>query len=155
MGDQRGAARRALRLVDCAFDAAGRAADELATRAGPHLHPQALDHPSVHYVLFDDLVDVRLVDVGVPDRVGIDDHAGAFLAAVEAARLVHAHLARARQAERLDAALGILAHARRALVVAAGAAAVALVAAEENVSLVVRHEGRILRAQRPARGEEG
>ena len=44
-------------------------------------------------VLLDDLVDVRLVDVGVPDRLGVDDDARAFLAAVEAARLVDADLA--------------------------------------------------------------
>src|SRR5688500_2571715 len=138
MGDQRNAARRALGLVDRAFDAAGGAADELATRAGPHLHPQALDHPSIQHVLIDDLVDVRLVDVRVPDRVGIDHHARPLLAAVEATGLVHAHLAGTRKAERLDAALGVVAHARGALVVAAGAAAVALVAAEEDVSLVVR-----------------
>src|SRR3954469_2437919 len=52
--------------------------------------PQPLDDAPVLHVLLDDLVDIGLVHVGVPDRVGIDHDAGAFLAAVEAARLVDA-----------------------------------------------------------------
>src|SRR3954471_2597835 len=80
--------------------------------------PQPLDDAPVLHVLLDDLVDVGLVHVGVPDRVGIDHDAGAFLAAVEAAGLVDAHLALARKPELLHALLGIVAHVRGALVVA-------------------------------------
>src|SRR5258707_1153257 len=74
--------------IHCAFDSTRGTRDELAPRAGAHLHPQPLDDTAVLEVLLDDLVDVGLVDVGVPDRVGVDDNARAFLAAVEAARLV-------------------------------------------------------------------
>ena len=58
---------------------------------------------------------------------------GPFLAAIEAAGLVDAHLAFAGEAELLDALLGVVAQLAGALVVAADAAAVALVAAEEDV----------------------
>ena len=54
---------------------------------------QALDDLAALQVRVDDLVDVALVDVGVPDALGIDDRDRAAGAAVEAAGLVDAHLA--------------------------------------------------------------
>src|SRR4051812_24653057 len=121
------------------------------SRSGPRLrrrrrarparsYPQALHDPAVLEMLLDDLVDVGLVHVGVPDLLRIHHDAGAFLAAVEAAGLVDAHGARARKAELLDALLGVVAQRARALVVAAGLAVLALVAAEEYVLVVVAHE---------------
>src|SRR5260221_7634348 len=110
-------------------------------------HPQAFDDAPVFQVLLDDLVDVGAVHVGVPDGVRIDHHARALLAAVEAAGLVDAHLPLPREAELLHALLGVVAHLRSALVVAADLPAVALVAAEEYVPGVVGHgreTGRIL-----------
>src|SRR5262245_18961623 len=121
MRDQGDAARAPFGTIDGAFDAAGRTGHELTAGARPHLHPQAFDDAAVPQVLLDDLVDVGLVDIGVPDRVRVDDDAGTLLAAIEAARLVDAHLAFTGHAERLDAALGVVAHGRGALVVAAGA----------------------------------
>src|SRR5688572_23685928 len=59
----------------------------------PALHPEALDDAAVLQMLFDDLVDVGLIDVRVPDRIGVDHDAGTFLAAIEAARLIYADLA--------------------------------------------------------------
>src|SRR5262245_58904702 len=55
---------------------------------------QALDDAAVLKMLADDLVDVVLVDVGVPDGVGIDHNTRPFLAAVKAPRLVDAHFTR-------------------------------------------------------------
>src|SRR3954470_20114267 len=135
MGDERRTASGTFTLprVDRALDSTRGTRDELAPRAGAHLHPEPLDDTAVLQVFFDDLVDVRLVDIGVPDRVGIDDDAGTFLAAVEAARLIDADLAFAREAELLDALLRVVADLGGALVVAADAAAVALVAAEKHV----------------------
>src|ERR1043165_1598469 len=115
--DQRSAADRTLGRVNRALDATCGAGDEFATGARAHLHPQALDHAAVLDVLLDDLVDVGAVDVRVPDAFRVHHDAGTFLATVEAARLVDAHLAFARQAELLDARLGIVADLRRALVV--------------------------------------
>ncbi len=99
----------------------------------------ALDHAAVLEVLLDDLVDVGAIDVGVPDRVRIDHDAGAFLATVQAAGLVDADLAFAGEPELLHPALGVVADLGCALVVAADPAAVALVAAEENVLCVIGH----------------
>src|ERR1043166_1865895 len=91
-------------------------------------------------MLLDDLLDVFLVDVGVPGPFRIDDDARSFLAAIEAARLVDANVARSGELQLLDPLLRVAAHARRALVVAAGAIARrALVAAEEHVIAVVAH----------------
>src|SRR5262245_31572342 len=92
-------------------------------------------------MLLDDLVDVGAVDVGVPDRLRVDHDAGSFLAPVQATRLVDAHLAGTGEAQLLHALLGVVAHVLRALVGAAGLAVGALVAAEEDVSLVVAHAG--------------
>src|SRR5581483_2548035 len=89
-------------------------------------------------MLLDDLLDVFLVDVGVPDAFGIDDDARALFAAIEAAGLVDAHVAGPRELELLHALLRVVAHAGGALVVAAGAiAGRALVAAEKDVIAVV------------------
>src|SRR6185436_13353849 len=107
------------------------------------LHPEPFDDAAVLEMFLDDLVDVGLVDVGVPDRFRVDDDAGAFLAAVEAARLVDADLAFAGETELLHPFLGVVAHRRRALAVAAGPvrARVTLIAAKENVLVVVGHAG--------------
>src|SRR5512134_3662303 len=102
---------------------------------------QTLDDLAVDDVAVDDLVDVGAVDVGVPDRVRIHDDAGPFLATVEAARLVDAHLPFARQPQRLDAILRVLLHLRGARVRAALLGRVALVEAEEDVAPVIAHRG--------------
>src|SRR5712664_4040842 len=103
-------------------------------------------------VLLDNLVDVGPVDVGVPDRVGIDHDAGALLAAIETARLVDAHASRPGEAELLDAVLRVVADLRGTLVVAAHTPAVALVAAEENMPSVIGHRAILTRAKRALPG---
>ena len=80
-----------------------------------------------------------LVDVGVPDLLGVDDQHRALLAAVEAAGLVDAHLARAGELELLDALLGVVLHLLGAVAGAAVLGRVALVEAEEDVVLVEAH----------------
>src|SRR5689334_3083017 len=55
---------------------------------------EALDDAAVLEVRVDDLVDVVAVDVGVPDRLGIDDRHGAAGTAVQAPGFVDAHLSR-------------------------------------------------------------
>src|SRR3989449_7415317 len=134
MRDDGVAARAALRRIDGAFDPSRRPRDEYAAGGGTHLHAQALDDAAVPQVLLDDLVDVGAVDIGVPDRVRVDHHAGAFLAAIEAPGLVDAHFPGAGKAEFLDALLGVIAHRGGPLVVTAGAPAVALIRSEEHTS---------------------
>src|SRR2546423_3974056 len=102
-------------------------------------HPQPLDDAAVLQVLLDDLVDVGVVEVRVPDAFRIDHDARPLLAAIEAAGLVDADLAFAGETELLDAALGVIADLARPLVVAADAAVVALVAAEEDMLCVIGH----------------
>src|ERR1051326_2835919 len=60
---------------------------------------QPVDPATLLEVGFDDLVDIRLVLVTVPDALGVDHHVGAVLAAVEAtggieANVLHAELPR-------------------------------------------------------------
>src|SRR5689334_14751623 len=100
----------------------------------------------------DDLVDVAAIDVGVPDRFGIDDQHRSFLAAIEAARLVDAHLAGTGETQRLDALLGVLLHLERAGVGAALLGSLALVAAEEDVTPVITHGRAIISFARPQAG---
>jgi hypothetical protein len=90
-------------------------------------------------VLLDDLVDVRLVDVRVPDLLGVHDDDRPFVAAVEAAGLVDPHLPFAGEAERLHAVLRVAAQRVGLVVLAAVLARLALVAAEEDVVLVIAH----------------
>src|SRR5688572_1279841 len=90
-------------------------------------------------MLVDDLVDVLAIHVGIPDRIGVDHHDRALLAAVEASRLIDAHLAGPGELQALDAVLGVVAHLLRAAAVAALLAFLALVAAEKDMFPVVAH----------------
>src|SRR5262249_52012243 len=74
---------------------------------------EPFDNLTVHDMPIDDLVDVVPVDIGVPDRVRVNDDDRAFLAAVETTGLVDAHLAFAGQSERLHALFCILLHFER------------------------------------------
>src|SRR5688572_25488609 len=140
MRDKRDAGPRSVRLISRACDAAGGADDDLAPGTGAHLHPQSFYDAPVLQVLLDDLVDIGLIHVCVPDAIGINHDARPVFTAVEATGLVDADLPFAREAERLDARLRVIARLRGALRVARGTiAAVALVAAEEHVLCVVRH----------------
>jgi type IV pilus assembly protein PilM len=85
-------------------------------------------------------VDVMLVDVRVPDTLGIDDDARPLVAPVEAAGLVDADPALAVQPHLLDARLGVLLHLRRGVAAAARCSVLADVQAEEHVMPVVAHE---------------
>src|SRR5207245_7462078 len=120
----------------CAFMSGGMA-KRLAADVRREL--QALHRLALLQVRIDDLVDVVLVDVGVPDGVGVDHRHRTAGAAVQAACLVDAHLARAGQALGLDARLAVVEAGLRIVVGAAGLADVAAVQAEEDVPLVVAH----------------
>ncbi len=54
---------------------------------------QALDWIAANDVRVNDLIDVGLADVSVPDGFGIDDDGWTVLALIEAARLVGPHFA--------------------------------------------------------------
>ena len=84
-----------------------------------------------------DLVDVLFIHVAVPDSLGVHDGDGATGTAIQAARLVHPHLARAQQAQCLGLALAPIKGRLRLVLRAAVFAVVALVQAEKDVALVV------------------
>jgi hypothetical protein len=108
----------------------------LTTHVGGEL--QALNHAALHQVLLHDLVDIGLVDKGVPNGLGVDHHDGAARTTVEAARLVHAHLAGAQDACRFGLRFAVVKRLLRLVLGAAGLAVVALVEAKKDVALVIR-----------------
>src|SRR5690606_13228328 len=102
--------------------------------------PQACYRFPAGQMGLDDLVDILPVEDPVPDAFRIDHGHGAEFATVEAARLVHAQLARTEQAEFLAALLRMGLQVRRTGGGATGARViVALVDAEEDVTLVIAH----------------
>src|SRR4030095_16355258 len=111
----------------------------VASRRAVPSNAQSIDEAAIDQMRVDDLVDVMAVHVRVPDRFRVDDDAGTFVAAIQAAGLVDAHLAGAAQAKRLDTFLGVLLHFGRVMTSAAGGAFLALVQAEKHVVLVVAH----------------
>jgi hypothetical protein len=101
------------------------------------LQHQALDPLAALEVLLDDFLDVVLVLVGVPDRVGIDHHGRTQLAALHATGLGDGDVAEPR---RLDAP-GDHFHEVAPAAVGATAARMALgplVAAAEDVGFVIK-----------------
>ena len=52
---------------------------------------QTLYDPAVFQVLLDDLVDILLVNVGVPDIFGVDHNHRPLVASVEAARIIDSY----------------------------------------------------------------
>ncbi len=116
---------------------AGRPGSEPGSASEFRRGEQALDHLAVLEVGLDDLVDIAGVHVGVPGALGIDDRDGPARAAVQAARLVHAHLAGTSELFGLDARLAVVERLLRAVVGTAVLAVDAVVEAEENVAGVV------------------
>src|SRR5579885_1300159 len=105
-------------------------------------HEESLDDLPPDDVPLHDLGHVRLAADPVPDAFGIDDHARAVLAVVEAAGLVRAD--RALESQPLDFLLEEGLQALRALVRAAAARVVlgTLVNADEDMVRVGGHEGQ-------------
>ena len=94
---------------------------------------QSLDDLATAQVTLDDLVEIFVVDVGVPDGLGVDDQDGSGLAAVEAAGTVDPYLACTMDAEVLAALLDVGARVGRTALVTALAAVFALVGTEEHM----------------------
>lgn len=80
---------------------------------------QAVYGFSVYQVGIDNFVNVRFIDVGVPDAFRVYHAHRAFFAAVEATRLVDTHFARAGQTQFLNSPLGIFPDFRRTAQIAA------------------------------------
>jgi len=106
---------------------------------------QALDDLAIFQVRLDDLIDVRFVEIGVPDAFRIDHDHRPFFAALQASGLIDTHFALACQPELLDALFGVfLQFLRTATGAALPLAGFALVQAEKNVMCVIRAHGVLL-----------
>ena len=91
-------------------------------------------------MLCDDLVKIALVHIGIPGALGINHDDRTFIAAIQASGGIDADLVQVvGDAQLLDLVLHIIARLLGAVVVAAGAAVLALVGAEENMLVVKAH----------------
>lgn len=102
----------------------------------------------MHQVLIDDLVNVVLVHIRVPNALRINHDYRAEFTAVETSGAINSQLGFAGEAKRLDASFGVVAHGLGVVIGATSAAVVALVDAEEHVVAVVRHAHSIKNAAR-------
>jgi hypothetical protein len=91
-------------------------------------------------MLFDDLVQIALVDIGVPRAFGIDHDHRAVVTTVHAAGRVDADaIIDVGDAELFDFVFDVIAHLLRAVVIAAALIVGALVGAEKDMFVEVAH----------------
>jgi hypothetical protein len=98
---------------------------------------KTLDHLTIFQVRFNDFVDVRVVDVRIPNPLGIDHRHRAARTSVKAAGLVHPNFAGARQAKGLDLGFAMV---KSSLCVVLGTARLivfALIEAKKDVPLEI------------------
>ena len=98
----------------------------------------------MYQVFLNNLLDIFLVNVVVPDFFRIDDDDRPLRAAIHAAGLVDPHLAFSLELQLADAILGIGLRFGGTKIVAAAFALAALVAAEKNMMLEVTEERLIV-----------
>ena len=84
------------------------------------LYPQALNHPPIYQVLINDFVNIRLVDIAVPDIIRVDDDYRAFATAIQATGRVDTHLACPGNRQFLAALFGVIAQRLRIETLTAG-----------------------------------
>jgi hypothetical protein len=101
--------------------------------------PETLDNPAVYQVLIDNLIEVRAIDIGIPDSVRIDDDDRTFLTPVQASRHVDTHAPTSRDSELLAALLRVITHAPGIKPLAAVTAVVALVGTKKHVIAIIGH----------------
>ena len=91
-------------------------------------------------MFFDDLVQIALIDIGVPNAFGIDHDHRALVAAIHAARRIDADAVLGiRDAELFDFVFDVVTHLLRSVVVAATLVVGALVGAEEYMFVEITH----------------
>ena len=87
---------------------------------------------ALHKMLFDNFIDVVLIDIGVPDPFRVDHQHRTEFAAIEATGLIDAGLTRAIEVKFPNALFGIFLNGTSTAITAAGAAIVALVQTEKT-----------------------
>jgi hypothetical protein len=104
-----------------------------AWAAGFGRQAQAFDDLTITQVSLDDLVEVFSVDVGVPDRIRIDDDHRPGFAPIQAAGVVDPYLPGTMNAQLLATFLDIVPRLLRPALTAALPAVVALIDAKEHM----------------------
>jgi hypothetical protein len=97
------------------------------------LHGAVLDQ-----VALNDLLDVFMIDIGVPLTPGINDHDWPSRAAVQTSGLVDSNPTGARQAQRFDLFLAKLKRSHGVVLRTGALAFFALIQAKENMVFVIR-----------------
>lgn len=100
---------------------------------------QTLDDSPVFQMLLDDFTDIGLIGIAVPDRIGIDDQHGTFLAAVETAGVVDTAFSRAGHFELFQAIFRIIAKLPGIVILATSRAVLALIGAKKYMVFKVTH----------------
>jgi ubiquinone biosynthesis monooxygenase Coq7 len=90
-------------------------------------------------MLFDDLVHIFLIDIGIPDPFGINDHYRPFFASVKAPGGIDANPTWTGYTQILAAQFGVIAQGTRIEALTAGAAVFTKIGAEKDVIAVVGH----------------
>lgn len=103
------------------------------------LYPQPLYYTAMLKMLDDDLVDVFLATVAVPNLFRIHHHHRAFATTIKASRIVDPHPTLAMQAQLLDPLFGIFAYLA-GIVILATIFIVTVMSTEKSMVLVKRHD---------------
>jgi ubiquinone biosynthesis monooxygenase Coq7 len=90
-------------------------------------------------MLFDDLVHVFLIDIGIPDTFGINDHYRPLFAAIKAPGGIDANPPWTGYTQILAAQFDVIAQAPRIETLTAGAAVFTKISAEKDVIAIVGH----------------
>jgi hypothetical protein len=105
------------------------------------LNPQPLYDASVFQVFLNDLVDIFLVDIRVPDVFRINYYHGTLIATVEAAGIINPHsFIFAVEFERFNAFLRVIAQGLGSEIIATQCSRFALIYTKKYMPLVVAHE---------------
>ena len=99
-------------------------------------------------MLIDDLIDIFLINIGIPGSLRINHHDGTLFAAIEASGFVDSYFTLAVQVELFHAFLRVFLCFFCAAIGATGATIIALIDAEKNVMLI---EGGIAHGNRKAK----
>jgi hypothetical protein len=90
-------------------------------------------------MLFDDLVHVFLIDIGIPDPFGINNHYRPFFATVEAPGGIDAGTPWTGYTQILAALFCVVANGKRIITLTAGAAVFTKIGAEKHVIAIIEH----------------
>jgi hypothetical protein len=101
--------------------------------------PKAFNDLALSQVRVNNLIDIVLIDKGVPNRFRVNHTDRAGVTSIEASGLINPYLAGARETECLNPGFGVLPHGLAAAIGTARATIVALIEAKKHVALKMAH----------------